>query len=53
MALKTDNLPSARLKMRRYIDETLFHDVEMLFVRIFYILGVSKFDLDEVAKMMF
>jgi hypothetical protein len=31
------------------VDESLFHDVERPFERIFYILGIEKSDLNEVA----
>jgi hypothetical protein len=35
------------------VDEAIFHDVERPFERIFYILGIQKSDLDEVAEVMF
>jgi hypothetical protein len=34
-------------------DEAMFHDVERAFERIFYILGIEKSYLDEVAVVMF
>jgi hypothetical protein len=34
-------------------DEALFHDVEKTFDRIFYILGIQKSVLDDVAEMIF
>jgi hypothetical protein len=35
------------------VDEAMFHDVERSFERIFYILGIQKSDLDEVANLSF
>jgi hypothetical protein len=35
------------------VDEAIFHDIEKPFESIFYILGIQKSDLDEVADMMF
>jgi hypothetical protein len=34
-------------------DEALFHDIDRTFERIFYILGIQKSVLDEVAEVMF
>jgi hypothetical protein len=33
--------------------EAKFHDFERPFERIFYILGIQKSDLDEVAEVLF
>jgi hypothetical protein len=38
--------------MFRAFDEVLFHDVEMPFKRLLYILGFQKSDLDEFAEVM-
>jgi hypothetical protein len=35
------------------VHEAMFHDVERPFEGIFYILGIQKSDLDEIAKEMF
>jgi hypothetical protein len=35
------------------VDESMFYDVERLFQRIFYVLGIRKDDLDEVVEVMF
>jgi hypothetical protein len=35
------------------VDEAMFHDVERIFERIFYILGIQKSVLDDVAEVMF
>jgi hypothetical protein len=36
-----------------YIDETMIHDVERAFERIFYDLGIKKSVLDVVNEVMF
>jgi hypothetical protein len=52
MALRTHYLPSVFLKMRLCSCRTaMFHDDERKC--IFYILGIQKSELDEVAEVMF
>jgi hypothetical protein len=54
MALKTNNLLLKFLKCDfGDEDETMFHEVERPFERIFYILDIQKFDLDEFGEVMF
>jgi shikimate kinase len=54
MALRIHYLPSEVLKWNfGDVDEAMFHDVEMSFERIFYILGIEYSDLDEVVEVMF
>jgi hypothetical protein len=36
-----------------YFDESMLNDVESLFERIFFILGIEKSDLDEFEEVMF
>jgi hypothetical protein len=49
MALRTDNLPSERLKKDLGVDEAIFESVERPFELIYCILGIEKSELDEVA----
>jgi hypothetical protein len=35
------------------VDEAMFHDVDRPFEYIFYIPGIQKSDLDEVAEVIF
>jgi hypothetical protein len=54
MSLRTHNLPCERLIYDfGDVDEAMFHDVERTFERNFYIIGIQKRILDDVAEVMF
>jgi hypothetical protein len=54
IALKTNNLPSRRLKSDfGEVDEEIFEGDERLCELIFCIMGIQKCEMDEVAEVMF
>jgi hypothetical protein len=54
MALINHNLLSVRIKIRfGEVDEAMFEGVKMPCEPIFFLLGIQKSDLDEVAEVVF